>query len=96
MKLVGSISYLDLLDHNVQEKLTQVQQSSITIEALSKRVVILAAIVKEIGLLEMMKKMDTVTEDLIAIHGKWNDTSVKLVTQNKEFEAIRAQLLRKI
>ena len=71
MKLVGSISYLDLLDHNVQEKLTQVQQSSITIEALSKRVVILAAIVKEIGLLEMMKKMDTVTEELTTIHGKW-------------------------
>ena len=43
-----------------------------------------------------MKKMDIVTEDLIAIRGKWDDASVKIVTQDKELEPIRGQLWRKI
>ena len=51
---------------------------------------------KEIGLVDVMKKMDTMSEDLTTICGKWDKAFIKLVTQDKELEAVRAQLLRKI
>ena len=51
---------------------------------------------KEAGLVEMMKKMDIVTEKLTTICGKWDKLYFKLGTQDKEFEGVRAQLLSKI
>ena len=80
----------------MREQLTHVQQSSTSIEVLSWRVGILDKTVKEAGLVEMMRRRDTVTEDLIAIRGNWDEASVKLVTQNKNLETVRAQLLREI
>ena len=67
-----------------------------SIGAFAWRVAILEEAVKEAGLVEMMEKMDTMTEDLTAVLGKWNEASVKLVTQDKKLEDVRVQLLRKI
>ena len=55
----------------------------------------LEEIVKKASLAEMMKNMDVVAGDLTAIHGNQDEATAKLVTEDKDLDAVRAQLLRK-
>ena len=77
-------------------QLALIEQASTNVTALEKGVALLEKAEDGTPLGELHVKLDQTNEDLIRVKGHWDNAKGKLEEQEKELEAIRAQLEQRL
>ena len=86
----------DPLKGEMQQQLVLIQQVSTNVMALEKEVALLEEADDHTPLGDLHVKLNQTNEDLIRMKGHWDNAKGKLEEQEKELEAVRAQLEQRL
>ena len=95
-EIASCISRIDPLKGEMQQQLALIQQVSTNVTALEKGVALLEKAEDGTPLGDLQVKLNQTNEDLIRVKGHWDNAKGKLEEQEKELEAVRAQLEQRL
>ena len=96
IEIVSCISWIDPLKGEMQQQLALIQQVSTNVTVLEKEVALLEKAEDGAPLGDLHVKLNQTSEDLMRRKGHWDNAKGKLEEQEKELEAVRAQLEQRL